>query len=199
MCRSKKNYDDDYLEIYKFNQEGEELARWECTPETSILRDFRWNRDSTSLFVLPGSKISPNGTWSLYGFKFNTNTMALDTFAGQDNNVYDYYCPEGVTELNFNFPELDVALIEQTASKAQLKIAPNPARNLDYLYFDITDYTGSAKLEIHNMQGSLIKSYALQAAVGRVQEDISRYPKGLYVVSLIVTDRLVESSKLVVE
>jgi len=30
-------------------------------------------------------------------------------------------------------------------------------------------------------------------------EDISRYPKGLYVVSLIVTDRLVESSKLVVE
>lgn len=44
-----------------------------------------------------------------------------------------------------------------------------------------------------------MKSYPLQAAIGRVQEDLTSYPKGVYAVSLIVNDRLVESSKMVVE
>jgi hypothetical protein len=195
VAEGNSNYDDDYLEIYKFNQQGAELARWECPVETSVLRDFRWNKDSTSLYVLPGTKLS---TLSLYAFKFNTDSMQLDTFATEDYNEYDYYCPEGVVDLNFEFPELSI--IEQPeVIKEQLKIAPNPARNFTYLYFDITDYNRSAKLEIYNMQGALMKSYPLQAAIGRVQEDLTTYPKGVYAVSLIVNDRLVESSKMVVE
>lgn len=195
VAEGNSNYDDDYLEIYKFNLQGDELARWECPQQTTILRDFRWNRDSTSLYVLPGNKLS---AMSLYAFKFNTNSMQLDTFATEDNNEYDYYCPEGVVDLNFEFPELSI--VEQPeVIKEQIKIAPNPARNFTYLYFDITDFNRSAKLEIYNMQGVLMKSYPLHAAIGRVQEDLTTYPKGVYAVSLIVNDRLVESSKMVVE
>jgi len=196
VAEGNENYDDDYLEIYKLNLQGDELGRWESPVETSILRDFRWNRDSTSLYVLPGTKLS---SLSLYAFKFNTDSMQVDTFASVDNNEYDYYCPEGVVDLNFEFPELSIVEDEQEVIKEQLKIAPNPARDFTYLYFDIADFNRSAKLEIHNMQGALIKSYPLQAAIGRVKEDLSLYSKGVYAVSLIVNDRLVESSKVVVD
>lgn len=193
------NVDDDYLEIYKFNLQGDELARWECPQKTSLLRDFRWDADSLSLYVLPGSKVTSNDLWSLYAFKFNTDSMQLHTFATVDNNEYDYYCPDGVIDLNFEFPELSLIENAQEVVKQQLKIAPNPARNFTYLYFDITDFNRSAKLEIHNMQGALLKSYSLYAAIGKVNEDLSDYPKGVYVVSLIVNERVVESSKIVVE
>jgi hypothetical protein len=199
FAEGNQNFNQYTLEIYKFNQQGDELNYWVNNLQTSLLRDFRWNRDSTSLYVLPGAKISPNGTWSLYAFKFNTNSMQIDTFAAEDNNEYDYYCPEGVVDLNFEFPELSIVEDEQEVVKEQITIAPNPARNFTYLYFDIAEFNRSAKLDIHNMQGALMKSYPLQAAIGRVKEDLAGYPKGIYAVSLIVNDRLVESSKMVVE
>lgn len=198
VAEGNSNYEDAYLEIYKFNLQGDELARWQCPQETSILRDLRWNTDSTSLYVLPGSKISPNGTWSLYGFKFNTQSMQLDTFASIDNTVYDYYCPEGVIDLNFEFPEIGIQEFEDIVQE-QLRIQPNPARNITSLYFDIANFDSSACLEIHSMQGQLWRSYSLQAAQGKVEEDLGAYPKGVYIVSILVNDRLVESRKLVVE
>jgi len=198
VAEGNYNYDDDYTEIYKFNLQGDELARWECPQQTSILRDFRWNTDSSSLFVLPGAKISANGTWSLYAYKFNPYTMELDTFLTEDDTEYDYLCPAGVVDLNFNFPELSVEDVS-IEPIPQLRIAPNPAKNYTYLYFDIDDYNRSAKLEIHNLQGQLMNSYPLQAAIGRVKEDLSLYTQGLYIVSLIVNERFVESSKMVVE
>ena len=199
VAEGNYNYDDDYTEIYKFNQQGDELARWECPQQTSILRDFRWNRDSTSLFVTPGSKISSNGTWSLYAYKFNPYTMELDTFATEDDNVYDYLCPDGVVDLNFEFPDLIGLEEAEAALKVQLRIAPNPAKNYTYLYFDIEDFNRTAKLEIHSLQGQLMRSYPIQGAVGRVHEDLSLYTSGMYIVSLVLDNRVVETQQMVVE
>ena len=199
VAEGNQNYDDDYTEIYKFNLQGDELARWECPQQTSILRDFRWNRDSTSLLVTPGSKISANETWSLYAYKFNPYTMQLDTFASTDNNLYDYYCPDGVVDLNFNFPELGVEEAFVKKEEPQLRIAPNPAKNYTYLYFDIEDFNRTAKLEIHNLQGKLMSSYPIQGAVGRVHEDLSLYSSGMYMVSLVLDNRVVETQQMVVE
>ena len=198
VAEGNYNYDDDYTEIYKFNLQGDELARWECPQQTSILRDFRWNRDSTSLFVTPGSKISPNETWSLYAYKFNPYTMELDTFLTEDDTEYDYYCPAGVVDLNFNFPELSVETMA-IEPIPQLRIAPNPAKYYTYLYFDIEDFNRTAKLEIHNLQGKLMSSYPIQGAVGRVHEDLSLYSSGMYMVSLVLDNRVVETQQMVVE
>ena len=186
------------LEIIKFDTLGNELAKWGNPQRSSMLRDFRWDTDSSSLYVLPGSKISPSGTWSLYAYKFNPYTMQMDTFLTEDDTEYDYFCPQGVVDLNFNFPELGVedVSIEPTP---QLRIAPNPAKNYTYLYFDIENFNRTAKLEIHNLQGQLMSSYPIQGAVGRVHEDLSSYSSGMYIVSLVLDNRVIETQQLVVE
>lgn len=197
VADGNQNYDDDFLEIYKFNQQGEELERWECTDETSLLRDFRWDADSSSLYVMPRFRISSTAT--LYAFKFNTDSMELDTFLLEDDTEYDFLCPDGVEDRYFNFPELslDEPIVEEPIE--QLKVAPNPGREHTYLYFDIKDYNRSAKLEICNIHGNIMNSYQLQAANGRVKEDLSTYSHGVYIVSLLLNDKVVESSKMIVE
>ena len=192
------DYYDQNLEIIKFDTLGNELAKWVDYQEVLPLRDFRWDADSSSLYVLPGSKKNPSGTWSLYAYKFNPYTMELDTFLTEDDTEYDYLCPDGVVDLNFNFPELSVEDVS-IEHIPQLRIAPNPAKNYTYLYFDIEDFNRTAKLEIHSLQGQLMSSYPIQGAVGRVHEDLNSYPSGIYVVSLIMDNRLLESSKLVVD
>jgi len=189
------DYYDQNLEIIKFDTLGNELAKWVDYHEVLLLRDFRWNTDSSSLYVAPGSKKSSSGVWSLYAYKFNPYTMEIDTFLTEDDTEYDYLCPDGVVDLNFNFPELSVedVSIEPTP---QLRIAPNPAKNYTYLYFDIENFNRTAKLEIHNLQGQLMSTYPIQGAVGRVKEDLSSYPYGIYLVSLVVDDKLVESQRL---
>ena len=124
--------------------------------------------------------------------------MELDTFALEDNTEYDYYCPEGVTDQYINFPNLAVEDIF-VQDKQQLRIAPNPAKNDTYIYFDIANFNRSAKIEIHNMQGQIITSQPILASNGRLYEDLNSYTSGIYVVSLIMDNRLLESSKLVVE
>jgi len=192
------DYYDQNLEIIKFDTLGNELAKWGNPQRSSLLRDFRWDTDSSSLYVLPGSKVSNSGVWSLYAYKFNPYTMELDTFLTEDDTEYDYLCPEGVVDLNFNFPELNIEIVDIEPTP-QLRIAPNPAKNYTYLYFDIENFNRTAKLEIHNLQGQLMSSYPIQGAVGRVHEDLSLYTSGIYVVSLIMDNRLLESRTLVVE
>jgi len=158
--------------------------------------DVKASKDSTSLFILPNGG-GPNLT-SLYAVKINPSTMSLDTLVSEDTNVYDYYCPEGVEELNYYFPDLSVGDVIVEDIK-QLRLAPNPAKNFTYLYFDIADFNRSAKLEIHNIQGTLMKSYPLQATIGRVKEDLSSYTSGIYLVSLVINNRVVETQQMVVE
>ena len=124
--------------------------------------------------------------------------MELDTFLTEDYTEYDYYCPEGVVEQNISFPELGVEDVF-VEDKKQLRLAPNPAKNYTYVYFDIANFNRSAKIEIHNLQGQLINTYPILASTGRLYEDLSPYTSGIYVVSLIMDNRLLESSKLVVD
>ena len=186
-----------HIEVYKLDLQGNILAEYVDDNNSLISRDFRLTNDSSGVYILPAAK--SEGSYNLYALKLNPYTMELDTFVTEDNTVYDYYCPEGVEEQSIYFPEEFFTLNESEQTKPQLKIAPNPARNFTYLYFDIKDFNRSAKLEIYNMQGALMKSYPLQAAIGRVHEDLGSYSNGVYIVSLIVNDRLVESSKMVVE
>jgi hypothetical protein len=185
------------LEVYKADEEGNILGEWVDSNISTHIRDLRWNSDSTSLYILPGAKDSNSGL-SLYALKLNPYTMELDTFLTEDYTEYDYYCPEGVVEQNISFPELGVEDVF-VEDKKQLRLAPNPAKNYTYVYFDIANFNRSAKIEIHNLQGQLINTYPILASTGRLYEDLSPYTSGIYVVSLIMDNRLLESSKLVVD
>ena len=185
-----------HFKVLKTNLLGEVVDEYIDENISYFIRDFKLSNDSTSAYILTdGGGLNMS---RLYALKFNPSTMELDTFLTEDVNDYDYYCPEGVEELNYYFPDLSVEDVF-VKEKKQLRLAPNPAKNYTYVYFDIANFNRSAKIEIHNLQGKLVNSYPLQGAIGRVYEDLSSYTSGIYVVSLIMDNRLLESSKLVVE
>ena len=179
-------------EYYKMDLLGNKLAEYVDNTNSSLLRDFRLSPDSSALYCLPSS-----GPYSqLYAIKLNPYTMLLDSFAVADTTVYDYYCPEGVTELNYFFPEL--ALQEDFVKEEipQLYIAPNPAKEYTYLYFDIKNYKPTAKIEIHKLNGELMSSQKIVGAVGSIYQDLSGFSPGIYLLSLVVDGAVVESVKL---
>lgn len=186
-----------HLEVYKMDLQGNKIDEFVDNNNLLITNDFRLNSDSSSVFVLPSAP-SINSNYSLYALKLNPYTMELDSFALEADTEYDYFCPDGVVEQTINFPNLGVEDIF-VKEKQQLRIAPNPARNYTYVYFEIENYNRSAKIEIHNMQGQQICSYPTLASEGRLYQDLSSYSSGMYVVSLVLDNRVVESQQMVVE
>jgi len=186
-----------HLEVYKMDLHGNKIDEFVDNNNLLITSDFRLNSDSSSVFVLPAAR-SINGTYSLYTLKLNPYTMELDSFALNDDTEYDYFCPEGVVDQTINFPELDMEDLF-VKEKQQLRIAPNPARNYTYVYFEIENYNRSAKIEIHNLQGQQICSYPTLASEGRLYQDLSSYSSAMYVVSLVLDNRVVETQQIVVE
>lgn len=182
-----------HFEVYKLDLEGNKLDEWIGDEPTSIVNGFLMNKDRSRLLV---NLVRYSGP--LHAMKLNPFTMELDTFALEDLNQYDYYCPEGVTNQDINFSTLAVEDIS-IRERQQLKIAPNPAKNFVYIYFDIENFNKSAKIEIHNMQGQMITSQSILANNGRLYEGLSKYTSGNYVVSIVVDGRVIESSQLVVD
>jgi len=186
-----------HLEVYKMDLQGNKLDEFVDNNRSLILSDFRLNSDSSSVFIMPAAR-SLNGIYSLYALKLNPYTMELDSFALEDDTEYDYFCPEGVVEQTINFPNLGVEDVF-VKEKQQLRIAPNPAKNYTYVYFEIENYNHSAKIEIHNLQGQQICSYPTLASEGRLYQDLSSYSSGMYIVSLVLDNRVVETQQMVVE
>ena len=185
------------LQVYKMDIYGNKLDQYVDQVRTGILSDFRLTKDSSSVFIMPSARYQ-NSTYSLYALKLNPYTMELDSFALEDDTEYDYFCPEGVVDQTINFPNLGVedVFVKETQ---QLRIAPNPAKNYTYVYFEIENYNRSAKIEIHNMQGQQICSYPTLASEGRLYQDLSSYSSGMYIVSLVLDNRVVETQQMVVE
>ena len=186
-----------HLEVYKMDLQGNKIDEFVDNNNLLITSDFRLNSDSSSVFIMPAAR-SINSTYSLYALKLNPYTMELDSFALEDDTEYDYFCPEGVVDQTINFPNLGVEDVF-VKEKQQLRIAPNPAKNYTYVYFEIENYNRSAKIEIHNMQGQQICSCPTLASEGRLYQDLSSYSSGMYIVSLVVDNRVVETQQMVVE
>jgi len=186
-----------HLEVYKMDLYGNIIDEFVDNNNLLITSDFRLNSDSSSVFILPAAR-SINSNYSLYALKLNPYTMELDSFALNDDAEYDYFCPDGVVDQTINFPNLDIEdyFVKE---KQQLRIAPNPAKNYTYVYFEIENYNRSAKIEIHNMQGQQICSYPTLASEGRLYQDLSSYSSGMYIVSLVLDNRVVETQQMVVE
>ncbi len=177
-------------EYYKMDLLGNKLAEYVDNTNSSALADFRLSPDSSSLYCLPGS------AGVIHAIKLNPYTMQLDSFAVADTTLYDYYCPEGVTELNYFFPELGTTELEAQKEKPQVYIAPNPAKEYTYLYFDIKNYKHNARLELHKLTGELMSSQKIVGAVGNIYQDLSGFASGIYLLSLVVDGAVAETIKL---
>ena len=185
-----------HLEVYKMVLQGNKIDEFVDNNNLLITNDFRLNSDSSSVFIMPAAR-SINSTYSLYALKLNPYTMELDSFALEADTEYDYFCPEGVVDQTINFPNLGVEDVF-VKEKQQLRITPNPAKNYTYVYFDIENYNRSAKIEIHNMQGQQIFSYPNLPSEGRLYQDLSSYSSGMYIVSLVLDNCVVETQQMVV-
>jgi len=186
-----------HLEVYKMDLQGNKLDEFVDNNNLLITSDFRLNSDSSSVFLLPAAR-SINSNYSLYALKLNPYTMELDSFAFEDDAEYDYFCPDGVVEQTINFPNLAVEDIF-VKEKQQLRIAPNPAKNYTYVYFEIENYNRTATIEIHNLHGQQICSFPTLASEGRLYQDLSSYSSGIYIVSLVLDKRVVETQQMVVD
>ena len=185
-----------HLEVYKMDLAGNKLNEFVDNNNLVISSDVRLTPDSNWVYILPSARYT-NGTYSLYALKLNSYTLELDSFVLEDNTIYDYYCPSGVEEQSISFPELGLSPA-LTSEKAQLRIAPNPATNEAFVYFDLANHTESARIALHNLQGQQISSYPLQAAKGRFRQSLSSLFPGIYVVSLRTNKQILESKQLVV-
>lgn len=73
----------------------------------------------------------------------------------------------------------------------------------EQINYDLKDkfkvYPNPAHIEIRGINGQLVNSYPILAGQGRVYEDLSPYSSGIYIVTLLMDNRIVESNKMVVE
>ncbi len=99
-------------------------------------------------------------------------------------------------------PEADVPQEEiTTASTCRLfQNAPNPFSSATVIRYELANNGDNACIHISNTNGRLLRSIALPAAGGKGQIQISAgdFIPGIYTYSLIVSDKVVDSKRMVV-
>jgi hypothetical protein len=77
-----------------------------------------------------------------------------------------------------------------------LLLFPNPCGDYVIAYFNSLDLTQSGTLVINDMQGKRLAVIILTSEQNQLVIDLSDYPNGLYLVSLIINDKFVDGEKL---
>lgn len=76
---------------------------------------------------------------------------------------------------------------------------PNPYKGNTIIGFYLPDDSEDARIEIYNVDGKLLKTLPLlQSGEGKVQLNTDQFPEGIYVYSLVVNNKLVESKRMIV-
>jgi hypothetical protein len=67
------------------------------------------------------------------------------------------------------------------------------------LGFNLPDDSENARIDIYNVDGKLLRTLPLlQSGEGKVQLNTDQFPEGIYVYSLVVNNKLVESKRMIV-
>lgn len=76
---------------------------------------------------------------------------------------------------------------------------PNPYKGNTIIGFYLPDDSENARIEIYNVDGKLLITLPLlQSGEGKVQFNTDQFPEGIYVYSLVVNNKLVESKRMIV-
>lgn len=187
-----------HAEIFKYDIEGTQVGHWINHQQVQLIKDINWDSDSSSLHIVHFNKRDADFWPNFYAYKFDPYSMELDTFIIDDNSIYDYYCPETIEDSFIDIPGLSIK-DEMSDNHTVLKISPNPAKEFIHIEYNIKDSFKSAKYEIRNIDGRLVSTGLLKSAVGKINANISSLSSGVYIVSILIDEKLIANSKVIVE
>lgn len=75
--------------------------------------------------------------------------------------------------------------------------SPNPFKERTMIKFDIPETANNAFIYIFNMQGTLLKQLRADAKTGYVKVEAAELPAGMYIYSLIVDNKEVDSKRMI--
>ncbi len=77
-----------------------------------------------------------------------------------------------------------------------LLLFPNPAGNYVIVYFNTIELETAGKLLMHDINGKILKTIVLKNYQNQLTLNLGDIPNGVYIISLYVNGKLIESEKL---
>jgi len=79
----------------------------------------------------------------------------------------------------------------------KLILFPNPSGDYVIVYFNSLEFDECGSIKIDNLQGKVLEKIKLDSRKNQVVINLSSYSNGLYIVSLIINDKLIRTEKLI--
>jgi hypothetical protein len=155
-----------------------------CYPATTTL---------SAAVPVPSNTILANG--------FLTDFTAVNTpnTAKVMYTVFNSSTPNDSISVTINYNVTATTGIKQFASNYSISnIAPNPASSDISLTYNISNANQTATVKIYNMLGTLVKTVPLETYTNNTKIDINSLEEGIYIYSVIVGDKAIKTSRLVV-
>ena len=80
--------------------------------------------------------------------------------------------------------------------KDYLKLFPNPAGDYVIVYFNTIELETTGKLLMHDINGKILRTIMLRNCQNQLTLNLGDIPNGVYIISLYVNGKLIESEKL---
>ena len=102
------------------------------------------------------------------------------------------------SQITENFKAQNQDLIELTNTKI-ISVSPNPSSDLISVSFNVEKSVESAKLQVHDLNGNIISSLNISDRENNITRTLQKdnFGKGIYVVSLVINGKSIDTKKIV--
>lgn len=102
------------------------------------------------------------------------------------------------SQITENFKAQNQDLIELTNTKI-ISVSPNPSSDLISVSFNVEESVESAKLQVHDLNGNVISSLNISDRENNITRTLQKdnFGKGIYVVSLVINGKSIDTKKIV--
>ena len=119
--------------------------------------------------------------------KFSFGEIAISQFSIENKCALQLGFLHSIN-FNFNLKQHNIQMLKinsEQQSKDEIKVFPNPANKLATVIFN-TNKSGKYALELTDVSGKLLKKITGESIAGEnsIAIDVSRYPRGMYLVVL---------------
>lgn len=132
---------------------------------------------------IPSTLSLPEGEYLVMAYRRENDSIRVIERPA-NSNLIDRL-PINVAQARFS----SRSIVDQTNTDATIKVYPNPV--VDMLY--IKDLSGTAKMEIYNLSGNLVKSTCVNSDEG---VDVQSLPLGIYAVKITMPSGEIITSKI---
>ncbi len=182
------------------------LSEGDYSGALSTLSNYQGIDSYESLATIVVSGLNNGGLGNLS----QTDLNALSTLASGDNitalyaqNIIEAYELESTESRYYGWPNpsLRSATIKASNSvemPSLLSLSPNPASNFVTVVPELPEKYDMAALVIRDTNGKIVFNKEFAQILGFEQIDVQRFANGVYVVTLLVDDQMVENEKFTV-